>query len=176
MVVTGLAVAGIGIVSTSLAILLGSMVGGGIALLFVGLQRVVDGQTTSMKRRVDMFLSPAAAGPEIKSGRPRRQRRRRVSYVDAENAANSRSFTVTLGRDLARADLKITVGEFMVITFVLASVRALVGFAIPVGGRLVLAVVMLAAGLYGPRLYVTRRKQSRQNQFNGQLSDTVTLQ
>lgn len=175
MVVTGLAVAGIGIVSSSLAIVLGALVGGGIALLFVGLQRVVDGQTTSMKRRVDMFLSPAAVMPELKAGRPKRQRRRRVSYVEAENAANSRSFTVTLARDLARADLKITVGEFMLITVVLASVGALVGFAIPVGGRVVLAVVMLAAGLYGPRVYVTRRKLSRQNQFNSQLSDTITL-
>ena len=40
---------------------------------------------------------------------------------------------------------------------------------------MVLAVVMLAAGLYGPRLYVTRRKRNRQNQFNSQLSDTITL-
>src|SRR5258706_15389305 len=108
MVVTGLAVAGIGIVSSSLAIVLGAMVGGGIALLFVGLQRVVDGQTSSMKRRVDMFISPAAAMPELKAGRPKRQRRRRVSDGGAENPANSGSFTVTLASGLARADLTLT--------------------------------------------------------------------
>src|SRR5258706_13771919 len=120
MVVTGLAVAGIGIVSSSLAIVLGAMVGGGIALLFVGLQRVVDGQTSSMKRRVDMFISPAAAMPELKAGRPKRQRRRRVSYVEAEKAANPRSFPVTPPRDLASPDLELTVGQIMLVTLVLA--------------------------------------------------------
>jgi tight adherence protein B len=166
-----LTVGAVGVLSSGLAILLGAGVGTGIALLFVGLQRIIDGQTTRMSSRLDQFaVAPAGMAP-AKQRRQRRQRRR-PAYVDG---ANSASFTSTLARDLARADLKVTVGEFLVLTVVLASLGALVGVAIPVGGRILLGAVLGAAGFFGPRFYVTRRKNARQQAFNNQLSDVITL-
>lgn len=161
-----------------MAVLLGLMVGGGIALLFVGLQRVVDTQSNPIARRMDEFIIPVpGAAPDIKTRRGRRERRRRAApvYVQSDDSAASRSFTVTLARDLARADLKITVGEFMVITVVLASVGGLIGFALPLGGHFLLGVILLAAGFYSPRIYVNRRKNKRQALFNQQLADVITL-
>lgn len=161
-----------------MAVLLGLMAGGGIALLFVGLQRVVDTQANPLGRRLDDLLLPVsgvAAEPATRRGR--RERRRRVIpvYVPEDETGASRGFTVRLARDLARADIKITVGEFMVLTVVLASVGGLVGFALPIGGHFLLGVLLLLGGVYAPRAYVTRRKQGRQNLFNQQLADVVTL-
>lgn len=161
-----------------MAVLLGLMAGGGIALLFLGLQRVVDTQANPLGRRLDELLLPVSgvtAEPTTRRGR--RERRRRVIpvYVPEDDTGTSRSFTMRLARDLARADIKITVGEFMVLTVVLASVGGLVGFALPIGGHFLLGVLLLLGGVYGPRAYVSRRKQNRQNLFNQQLADVVTL-
>jgi tight adherence protein B len=62
-----------------------------------------------------------------------------------------------------------------VITVVLASVGGLVGFALPLGGHFLLGVVLLAVGIYAPRIYVSRRKNKRQALFNQQLADVITL-
>lgn len=161
-----------------MAILLGLMVGGGVALLFVGLQRVVDTRSNPVERLMDEFVI-AVPGPamDAKSRRGRRERRRRAApvYVQADAAGTSPTYTVRWARDLARADLKITVGEFMVLRVVLASVGGLIGFAIPLGGHFLLGVILLAGGYFAPSMYVTRRKNKRQNLFNQQLADIVTL-
>lgn len=161
-----------------MAVLLGLMVGGGVALLFVGLQRVLDTQTNTIGRRLDDFVIPVpGAAPDVKSRRGRRERRRRAApvYVQPDDTGASRSFSARLARDLARADLKITVGEFMVITVVLASVGGLIGFALPLGGHFLLGIILLGVGIYGPRIYVNRRKNKRQSLFNEQLADVITL-
>jgi tight adherence protein B len=161
-----------------MAVLLGLMLGGGIALLFVGFQRVIDGRTNTIGRRLDDFVIPVAGGAmDSKARRGRRERRRRAApvYVQADDAGASRSSSARWARDLARADLKITVGEFSVLRFVLASVGGLIGFAVPIGGHVLLAVVLLAAGAYAPPIYVWRRRDKRQALFNQQLADVITL-
>ncbi len=171
MVVASLILGAVGVLSSGLAILLGALVGTGIALLFVGLQRIIDGQTTRLSYRLDNYVVAPPAAQSTKKRRQRRQRRT-ATYVEGDN---SKSFTTTLARDLARADLKITVGEFLVLTVVLASLGALIGLAIPASGRVLLGAVLAATGLFGPRYYVTRRKNKRQQLFNSQLSDVITL-
>jgi len=161
-----------------MAILLGLLMGAGIALLFVGLQRIVDTRVNVVANRIDTILpsraSSAERAPRRGLGLRNRRDRPRV-YWQEDDASGSRSFTNGLARDLARADIKITVGEYTVITVVLASVGALLGFALPIAGHYLLAVIMLAVGFYGPRVYVTRRKRKRQQLFNTQLADVITL-
>jgi tight adherence protein B len=161
-------------IGTGVSILLGLAVGGGVALLFVGLQRAIDGHTTSMSRRLDEFVNynPLPMAAPAKKGR----RQRRVpSYNPSEQGRGREGYSLKLARELARADLKITVGEFMVLTAVLASLGALVGYAIPIGGHVVLALVLFGAGIYGPRWYVGSKRRSRQAKFNGQLADVIAI-
>ncbi len=173
MTLAELVLAAAGFLSSGMALLLGVMAGGGIALLFTGLQRAIDNRTNNMGRRLDEIIKPVGPGPAAERA-GRRGRRRRVPAAQT-SATNSRSFTATLARDLARADLKITVGEYMVISFVLASFGALIGFALPIGGHILLALILLGAGFYLPRFYITRRKRQRQQAFNSQLADIITL-
>ena len=163
-----------GVLGSGGALLLGVMAGGGVALLFVGLQRVLDGQTTRVSARLREYAAPIPGA--LADQKPdKKRRRRRTPAVPVDGDPNAKSYAVTLARDLARADLKITVGEFTVLSLVLASVGALIGLAIPVGGRILLSATLLAGGYYGPRIYVKRRKRKRQNQFNSQLSDIISL-
>lgn len=163
----GLVIGDINALGTGMALLLGLMIAGGIAMVFAGWQRALDGNTTNVVRRLDQVVNVSIPISEMRNRRGRRDRRRQDENVSSGN--------LKLARDLARADLKITVGEFRVMRLTAASVGALLGYAIPVGGRGLLAIVLLASGYFFPLMWVARRKRARQQLFDGQLADTITL-
>ncbi|HKT38540.1 MAG TPA: type II secretion system F family protein [Ktedonobacterales bacterium] len=160
---------------TTQAMIIGGLVAGGVILFFLGVQRVVDARSNAGLRRMqDLGI---VAAPEVSAPRNKRGGRgRRAGRAVAAGLANNQSnYTVRLASELAQADLKITAGEFLTLRGVLASVGALLGLVIPVGNPLVLALVLLLLGLYGPTFWVRRRKLARQRKFNEQLPDLVTL-
>jgi tight adherence protein B len=90
-----------------------------------------------------------------------------------------RDFGANLARDLARADLKLKVSEYLFI-WVGAVVGIpvfmfLAGFALPALQNPILLLVGAVIGFFLPRWYVRRRQGKRINQFNKQLPDTITL-
>jgi tight adherence protein B len=157
------------------AMIIGGLVAGGVILFFLGMQRVVDARTNVVSRRMN-DIGIVGVAPESVQAKGRRGRGKRRGAQSATGLTNNQSnYTVRLASELAQADLKITAGEFMTLRGVLASVGALLGLVIPVGNPLVLALVLLLAGLYGPTIWVRRRKLARQRKFNEQLPDLVTL-
>jgi tight adherence protein B len=83
-----------------------------------------------------------------------------------------------MARDIARADLKLTVAEFIGIKLICALIGAAVGAFI---GRANPAAIFLA-GLVGaivfsflPNIYLAQRARSRIKAFNNQLGDTITM-
>jgi tight adherence protein B len=83
-----------------------------------------------------------------------------------------------MARDLARADLKLTVAEFIGLKLLAALVGVGVGIYI---GR-ANSAAMLAAALVGaillsfvPNIYVGTRAKGRIKSFNNQLGDTITM-
>jgi tight adherence protein B len=142
----------------------------------------MNNRAESALERIDKYGNPVPPGypglPEKKKKRRtfflfRRDGRARARQADADTS--DRSFTATLARDLARADIRITIGEYMLMTLVLVSLGALIGFALPIGGHIVLGLLLAFAGFYGPRYYVTARKRGRQRAFNSQLADAITM-
>ena len=94
-------------------------------------------------------------------------------------AVEGRDFGASLARDLARADLKLKVSEYLFI-WVGAVVGIpvfmyLAGFALPALQNPILLLVGAIVGFFLPRWYVHRRQGKRINQFNKQLPDTITL-
>jgi tight adherence protein B len=166
------------VLSTGVAVAIGGLAAAGIWLVFIGLQNAIANRAETVLDRLQKYgTAVPPAYTDTPEKRPRRRlfsfQRNRRTLIEAD--ASDRSFTATLAKDLARADLRITVGEYLVMTFVLVSVGALVGFAIPIGGHVLLSVVLAAAGFYLPRYYVTYRKQGRQRAFNSQLADVITM-
>lgn len=83
-----------------------------------------------------------------------------------------------LARDLARADLKFTVAEFMGVKLVTAVIGFLIGLYL---GR-ANTMAMFGAGLMGavicsfaPNIYMGSRAKGRIKSFNNQLGDTITM-
>jgi tight adherence protein B len=162
--------ADIDLVGTGSALLLGGLTIVAVLVFFNGLRRTLGGGSHGVAARLETY-----GAREIAVAQEYRRRQAAGFYGRINRAVAGQGFAQALTRDLARADLKITVGEFLVITVVIASVGGLIGFALPLGGHFVLGFVLLLLGLFLPRMWVRARRNARQRAFNGQLSDTISL-
>ncbi len=83
-----------------------------------------------------------------------------------------------IGKDLAvklaRADVKLTVGEFVVINFTLVLGAGLLAYILR-GKDILVIVGACALGFFAPRIYLTVLRNQRLKAFNDQLGDTITL-
>ena len=99
---------------------------------------------------------------------------RRTPLGDAFNRVlTRRGFGVDLATRLARADIKITVGEFIAATVIL--IVAATGLAYFLSGDVIIAVIAFILSFLAPRLYIRILRARRLRAFDGQLSDTINL-
>jgi tight adherence protein B len=100
---------------------------------------------------------------------------RRTPLGDAFNQAlRSRGIGDNLATQLARANLKLTVGEFVALTTIIVVGGAGAAYVLSGGDIIIIAGVCLV-GLFGPRIYVNVLQGRRLNAFNDQLGDTINL-
>ncbi len=95
-----------------------------------------------------------------------------VSRVD--RAIERQGFAQRLARDLARADIKMTAGEFLIIQTLATAAGGIAGYFLS-GESLLIGLVGLGAGYLIPRLWVNRRIAARLGAFNSQLPGTIDL-
>ena len=102
-----------------------------------------------------------------------------VAMASLNRVVEQRDFGANLARDIARADLKIKVSEFLAIWAASIVGIPLLMFVFsfglkPLGSPIALLVGALV-GFMLPRLWLGRRKSGRLGAFNKQLPDTITL-
>jgi tight adherence protein B len=90
-----------------------------------------------------------------------------------DQAVANRGFAETIRRDLARADIKLTVGEYL-------AVHVLVSFAFFAIGWFLfqawfLGIVTAIAALFLPRMFVGSAQRKRLRTFENQLGDMLNL-
>lgn len=79
-----------------------------------------------------------------------------------------------IAKELARADLKLKVGEYLALIVISSSAVAVVGWMIS-KGSILFAIGGAVAGIFIPRIYVNRQKGNRLVHFSEQLSDMLNL-
>jgi len=89
-----------------------------------------------------------------------------------DRAVAGRGFANTLAEQLARADLKLTVGEYLIISVTVGLGAALLFYIL---NRAILIPVGLIVGFFGPRIYVSQRQSNRLKAFDSQLGDAINL-
>jgi len=143
-----------------------------VALAVIGLGVMVGGLIAS--RRADRFLIEERLGLDEMETAVVTAAGRRSPLGDALNRAlASRGIAADLATQLARADLKLTVGEFLAATVIAMIVGGGVGYLLT---RQVLAAVLACVlGFFVPRWYVAFVRRRRLRAFNDQLSDTINL-
>jgi tight adherence protein B len=149
-----------------------TMAGVGLLLLLL-LGAVVVVVRGSGNNQVAERLNEFAGRNTEKAVTNPRQALERIDKVVSQGKQGSNT-----SRDLARADLQLTVAEFYLIKLAAAGVGVLVGLYL---GRASLAA-MFASALVGavlfsflPNMYLNRRAKKRIVAFNNQLGDTITM-
>jgi tight adherence protein B len=169
----------------------------GIAVIAVGIlaagiiSAVREGQPSIVEERLGRY---ADAGQTLVEGEGPRERSSPLGDRLNEVLAG-RSFAGRIAADLAQADMKFTVGEYLALMAICCAGGVLIAIVItafpscsgnPRGflqclanrnySDTILATVIAGlAGLFAPRLYVAWRTRQRLARFTNQLGDTINL-
>lgn len=126
---------------------------------------------SAVVERLDEFTrgQTAVATPKSDDSGPRSS----VLLEAFNRALAGRGFAENITRDLARADLKLSVGEYLILHVILAGAAfGIVAFLRQdLWGGAVAAVI----ALFLPRVYVGNQQKSRLSRFDNQLADMLNL-
>ncbi len=145
------------------------LIGLSVIILFWGLARTLSGGESLVESRLDRYTSREGEKPP-----PKREEEKRPPPVvaDLNRAIAGQSFAERIATDLARADLKLTVAEYVLFNIASTLLGFLAGLLI---FKNILAILGGILGFFLPRFYVKMRQRRRLNAFNDQLGDTITL-
>jgi tight adherence protein B len=148
-----------------------------ILLLAIGLASAGGSSVTD---RLERYVSGRGAEEKKKVTAP--------TFADLLNSAaltslnkglEERSFGSNLARDIARADLRLRVSEYLAIwtasTLGIPLLMILLSPFVTVFSSPIVWVIGAVIGFMLPRFWLGRRRAGRLNAFNRQLADTITL-
>ncbi|HEX5014289.1 MAG TPA: type II secretion system F family protein [Candidatus Limnocylindrales bacterium] len=149
------------------------------AIFLIAIGIATSGGGSAVSARLERY----ASGSEGKS----KESSQGIQEMLASNAAlnqlnkvvEQRDFGANLARDIARADLRLKVSEFLAIWAAsTVGIPLLMILLSPFVQIFASPLIWVVGGLIGfllPRLWLSRRKATRLNAFNKQLPDTITL-
>jgi tight adherence protein B len=138
----------------------------------VGLSRVISSRSQVITRLGDVttVVSKDAEQKGSKSERPVPE-----VVVSLDRAIARQSFAKRVATDLARANLKLTVVEFILLVVLIGVVGAVAGAFLVRKLWIIGAVAGGLLGFFAPRVFMSYRETKRLHAFNDQLGDTITL-
>ncbi|MBA2454498.1 MAG: type II secretion system F family protein [Chloroflexia bacterium] len=148
---------------------------GSIALVYLGVQASrAKAATPEMEERLERFGSASeaasAATDEHISATP--------VADQLERAVKGRTFSETTRIALARADLRMTIGEWLAVRITAAIMGGMLGLFVgrsSMGLAMLFFIVLGAVGWMAPHFYLSHRAKKRTKAFVNQLGDTIGL-
>ncbi len=138
-----------------------------IILLVIGIIISANSERSLVEQRLGQYLDEGKKEEEI-------QLERAALTEWVTRRVEKTSFGDRIARELARADLKFKVAEYLAL--IVISTMGLGIIAWLLGSRHWLSFLIGAvSGFFAPRLYVQRQQRQRLNKFNDQLSDMLNL-
>lgn len=150
----------------STPILMAAIFAGSVLIVFFGLDRALSSRHATIETRLDRYAARQVITGGI-GGRVRTTGGRFDGLVNEQRGS-------VIATELARADLRLTPGEYIAINIATVLVGAGALFAL-FGGNFVLGIIGGVVGFYVPRFYVRFMQGRRLNAFNNQLGDTIVL-
>ena len=150
-----------------------------LAIILIALGIATSGRGSGMTARLERYASSKPDGTAKGEGGIGDMLSQSATLAQLNRVVEERDFGANLARELARADLKLKVSEYLAIwagsTVGLPVLFFLLGFVMPSLGNPIVLLVALFLGFMLPRFWLNRRKNGRLNAFNKQLPDTITL-
>jgi tight adherence protein B len=150
------------------------------AILLIALGIATSGGGSQVSARLERYASGnAKANTPAGQGGLQEMIASSVALAQLNRVVEQRDFGANLARDIARADLRIKVSEFLAIwaasTLGIPALMFIFSFGLPALGSPISLIVGAFIGFMLPRFWLGRRKNGRLNAFNKQLPDTITL-
>jgi tight adherence protein B len=149
----------------TISVLVGIAVAMAIALLLVGVGRVLE-PSGSLEQRIEDWVRGEGwdDGDLVKE--------EAESFMGRmEESVGRRDFAASIKEDLARADITLTVSEYLMIRVGLVVLLSVLGFLIQ--RNLLVALILGVVGLFLPTIYVRSRQSRRLKRFDSQLPDVL---
>ncbi len=152
-----------------------------VALLGVGVFLFL--RFRSQGPSVEQRLNDYGGGSDGLSGDPttavvKASNTREIVTERLDKALKGRSFAQEISRNLAKADIKLTVGEFVGVKIISMGICFAVGVFLGRGFgsfSIIVGILVGLAGLYLPDIYIKRKGNKRVKTFNNQLGDTIMM-
>ncbi len=160
-----------------MAVALAGGIGLAVLLVFLGLDRYMRTDDPVFENRLRRYALRQGAVADVAAD-PRGATMTGLMSQQVGRVIAGRSFAANLQADLARADLKLTAAEFLVIQGIATMTFVVLGYVLV---ALIFGPNPLAIPIFGfigfilPKMWVSRRQVSRLNAFNDQLADTIVL-
>jgi tight adherence protein B len=151
-------------------------VGLALVLIFFGVDRLMRTDDPAFENRLRRYA--LRQGGAVEAADPRGAAMTSAMSERVGRAIAGRSFAANLQSDLARADLKLTAAEFLIIQGIITLLLVVVGYlvvALFFGPNILAVPIFGLVGFILPKMWVGRRQTGRLNAFNNQLADTVVL-
>ena len=155
-----------------LILVLPLLAGGSILILFLGLSRLAASRSRVITRLGDVTAVVAEEAPKASSTG---ERAVPEVMVTLDRAIVRQSFGRRMATDLARANLKLTVAEFILLTLATVALGVALGALVGRAYWIIGAVAGALLGFIAPRLFLKWQQAKRLNAFDDQLGDTITL-
>jgi len=153
-----------------------------LAILVIAVGVALSGSGTGVTARLERYAAGRgddAKKAEAGGGSLAELIAQSATLAQLNKAVEQRDFGANLARNLARADLRLKVSEYLLIWAACIAgvplVLFLAGFALPTLQNPIVLLIGAVFGFLLPRLYVGRRQSGRLGSFNKQLPDTITL-
>lgn len=151
---------------TAMPLAFAILVAGSVLLGFIWLWRLSTAED-AVELRLREYGGAAVASAPAAAHQPTRGR-----FGGLNRLLGRMNFGQALAQRMSRADIPMTVAEFVLIVVLISAALALIGYWR--GGSL-MAVLLGVTGLFLPLLYLNRRAGKRREALTNQLPDVLTL-
>jgi tight adherence protein B len=145
----------------------------GVASLLFGLERVLRRDRSVLEKRLRRYGAHALQMTDEEQKTAASVQVTQMLAKRVEASLSGRTFAARLQTDLARANVKLTVGELVILQ--IAAMVSIGVVAWYISGAVLVAGVFALVGWFIPRVWLGRRKSARLKAFNDQLADTISL-
>ena len=142
-----------------------------VVAIFYVIARVLGGPDGSIEDRLDQFVSREV---EERPTDDQAERAPSVFTRSIDEAVAGRGFAQNISTQLARADLRLTPGEYIILTITSVLGTGIIAYVV-MHRNPILTLGGLVLGFFLPRFYVKFRQAKRLRDFNNQLSDAINL-
>jgi tight adherence protein B len=157
----------------SIEALLAILTSAGIICVILGVDRVVRRDRTALDKRLRRYGGRAYQLSDEEQKQAASAAVTQLLAKRVEASISGRTFAAALRTELARANLKLTIGEFLILQFTFAFAFGAISWLI--SGAFIVGSVFGAIGWFIPKIWMGRRQAARLKAFNNQLADTIAL-